>query len=99
MGDGAVKVAEHAFHGSEMRDPWIMEVEAELLYSMCDVRKGESEILKGTDNRAIKCGIGHWGTGGCSKLPLGINRSRDGLTGEHTSALKNLMRKLCLVKE
>ena len=60
--DGAAEVAEEALESSQVGLSGIMHVETDLLHNVCDVRPGESVVLKCTSKTPVRSGVCHWTT-------------------------------------
>jgi hypothetical protein len=91
----ALNVLENPLDQGEMRLPWVMHIEANLLDGISNVRSGECEILQGAQEAMILCHIRDWGT---IRRELGtcVNRSRTQFAIRHPDVLKNINHILAL---
>jgi hypothetical protein len=90
-----LNVPKNPIDQGEMRLPWVLHIEADLLDGISNVQTGECEILLGTHKATVLCRIRDWGTIR-RELGTSVNWSRTWFAISHPDALKNINHILAL---
>jgi hypothetical protein len=97
--ESALEIPENPFGSHQMSLPGIMHMEADLLNSICNIRPGEGEVLKGTGKAAVGGGIKNWRTSISGYFGASIGRGKAGFAVAHAVSVEDVQSVLTLGKE